>query len=350
MINIFSNQKIRHLNIKNRMVLPPLVTFNFSSDGFVNERKLKHYQAIAKNGIGMIVVEATAIHPNGRLSDDQLGVWDDCFIPGLKSLATTIQAEGVPAILQIHHAGAKTRVTGFDDQVSASNYHNAREMTLAEIKSTIFDFRDAARRAFKAGFSGVEVHGAHGYLLTQFFSNTSNHRKDLYGGPLVNRTRIAKEIIDEIRSVVDDDFIIGMRMGCNENSLFDSQLLAKKFETFGYDYLSVSTGLDQTMIEKPEDFPFHWIVYGGTQIKEVVSIPVIGVYGIRTENDIKQLIEPGLLDFVALGRAQLADYNFVNKLKTGEEILYCLNCKVCQWRFDGDKCPRQKQFKEKTQN
>lgn len=350
MADIFSPKKIRGLVLKNRMVLPPLVTFNFSENNCVNERKIKHYQAIAKNGIGMIIVEATAVHPNGRLCDDQLGIWDDSFMPGLKRLASAIHQEGVPAILQIHHAGAKTRVSGFNDLISASAYNKARAMTSAEIKSTILDFKDAARRANECGFDGVEIHGAHGYLLTQFFSTTSNHREDNYGGSFENRARIAKDIIDEIRLVVDKNFIVGIRMGCNENSLEESCLFAKQFEGFGYDYLNVSSGLDASPIEKPSYFPFHWIVYGGTQIKAIVDIPVIGVYGIKTEKQIKQLIETGLLDFVAIGRAQLADYNFVKKLKTGEPILYCLTCQPCQWRINGDNCPRQKQFRQKTQN
>jgi 2,4-dienoyl-CoA reductase-like NADH-dependent reductase (Old Yellow Enzyme family) len=351
MSKVFSNKMIRNTVISNRVVLPPLVTFHFSENGYVNHRKLNHYQAIAKNGVGMIVVEATAIDPNGRLSDDQLGIWSDDFIPGLTILANTIHQEGVKAVIQVHHAGAKTRVTGFNDLVSASQYRQAREMRLDEIKQTIRNFRDAAIRAYKCGFDGVEIHGAHGYLLTQFFSEKSNHRNDLYGGSFNNRIRIAEEIIQAIRTSVDDeDFFVGIRMGCNENSLDESKRFARSFESFGYDYLSVSSGLDGTPIEKPNDFPFHWIVYGGTQIKKVVSIPVIGVYGIKTEKQVKTLIESNLLDFVAVGRGQLADYNFTSKLKSGEKILYCLDCNPCQWRIDGENCPRQKQFRQKTQN
>jgi 2,4-dienoyl-CoA reductase-like NADH-dependent reductase (Old Yellow Enzyme family) len=348
MADMFSEKKIKNKIVKNRLVLPPLVTFNFSQGGFVNQRKLDHYETIAKNGIGMIVVEATAIHPDGRLSDDQLGIWDDCYIPGLKKLAKIIKHQGALAIIQIHHAGAKTKVTGLEETISASDYKGSRSMTKEEIKSTIEDFKQAAIRALKAGFDGVEVHGAHGYLLTQFFSETSNKRKDDYGGSFINRIRIAKEIYNDINDVVNDDFIIGIRMGCNENSLEESLKFAQSFEKIGYDYLSVSTGLDAREIDKPEDFPYHWIVYGGTQVKEVVQIPVIGVYKIRFEDQIRGLLDDDLLDFVALGRAQLADYKFVEHIKNGEEVLYCIECNPCQWRYDGSKCPRQRQARQKN--
>ncbi len=347
MSEIFSRKKINNTMIKNRLVLPPMVTFNYSEGGYVNERKIDHYQQIAKNGIGLIVVEATAIHPNGRLSDCQLGIWDDSFIPGLKALVEAVHKEDVPLVIQIHHAGVKTRVSGLKEVVSASDYLHARALSVDEVKQIIKDFKDAAVRADKAGFDGVEIHGAHGYLLTQFFSEKSNHRNDLYGGSFENRIRIAKEIYEEIASVTQSDFIIGIRMGCNENSLEESIQFAKTFEQIGYDYLSVSSGLDGTEIDKPEDFPYHWITYGGTVIQKEVDIPVMGVYGIRTEEQIKGLIETDLLDFVALGRAQLADYNFTKHLRNHEEILYCLQCTPCRWREDGSKCPRQRQARQK---
>ena len=347
MADIFSPKTIRHTKIKNRIVLPPLVTFNFSENGFVNQRKLDHYKAIAENGIGMIVVEATAINPKGRLSNDQLGIWDDTFIEGLSQLADTIHMYNCTAIIQIHHAGAKTRYEGAEDIISASAYKGARAMTLEEIKANIEDFKAAALRAEKAGFDGVEIHGAHGYLLTQFFSKTSNQRQDAYGGNLENRLRIAKDIIQAIRPNVNKDFIIGIRMGANENDLDTAIKMATYFESLSYDYLSVSTGLDARPIEKPEDFPYHWIVYGGTVIKKAVHIPVIGVYKLRFKEDIEGLIGPNLLDFVAVGRGQLADYQFTEHIKAGKDLLYCLECQPCQWRYDGMNCPRQRQSRKK---
>ncbi|MDA3931164.1 MAG: NADH:flavin oxidoreductase [Tenericutes bacterium] len=350
MNKVFTSKNINNHEIKNRIILPPMVTFNFSENGYVNDRKIDHYKQIAENGIGMIIVEATAIHPNGRLSDDQLGIWDDKFIPGLKELVDVVHEADCKIVIQIHHAGSKTKVTGLNEIVSASDYKHARALKLDEIKEIINDFKSAGIRAEKAGFDGVEVHGAHGYLLTQFFSEKSNERTDEYGGSFENRIRIAKEIYSVINASTPDNFIIGMRMGCNENSLDESKKFAQTFENLGYDYLSVSTGLDATEIDKPEDFPYHWIVYGGTEIKKVVDIPVIGVYKIKEREQIEYLINNNLLDFVAVGRGQLADYNFTKHLKENGEILYCLECNPCQWRYDGSKCPRQIEVAKKKAN
>ena len=343
---IFSEYQISQTRIKNRLVLPPMVTFNFSEKGFVNDKKINHYRQIAENGIGLIVVEATAINPQGRLSNCQLGIWDDQFIPGFKRLTEVIRQAGSVAVLQIHHAGSKAKFDGANDIVSASDSHQTRGLTETEVYHVIDDFKMAALRAYQAGFDGVEIHGAHGYLLTQFFSMKTNHRKDQFGGSFENRMRIATNVYQEVRKMTSPEFIVGMRMGCNENSIEESIHMAQYFEQLGYDYLSVSSGLDGEPIEKPDDFPYHWITYGGTVIKRNVQIPVIGVYGIRNQEQIEGLLNDDLLDFVAIGKGQLADYQFTKHLKNGSDILYCLECNPCQWRYSGDLCPRQIQAKK----
>lgn len=355
MNKVFTSKKIGNIEIKNRMVLPPMVTFTFSDgNGFVSEKNIDHYAQIAKNGIGLIIVEATAIDPNGRLSTDQLGIWDDKYIEGLSKIADTIHENGAKAFIQIHHAGLKTTKGATDDIVSSSDYEDkrsrARELLEAEIKEIIRLFVKAAERAKAAGFDGVEVHGAHGYLLTQFFSEKVNKRSDKYGGSFKNRNRIAEEIYKCIRYKVGDEFIIGIRMGCNENSLEESIKRAESFETLGYDYLNISTGFDNSPIEEevPEGFPGNFIVYGASRIKENVNIPVMGVNMIKEPSDISSLLNEDLLDFVAIGRGQLADYNFTRHLKDDEPILTCLECKPCKWFSNGDNCPRQIQVKREN--
>ncbi len=355
MSKVFTSKKIGNIEIKNRMVLPPLVCFTFADEGgFVSEKNINHYSQIAKNGIGLIIVEANAVDPNGRLSIEQLGIWDDKYIDGLSKIADTIHENGAKALVQIHHAGLRTTKAATNDIVSSSDYEDkrakARELSESEIKEIIRGFVRAAERAKAAGFDGVEVHGAHGYLLTQFFSERVNKRNDKYGGSFENRNRIAEEIYKCIRYKVGKDFIIGIRMGCNENSLEESIKRAKAFEKLGYDYLNMSTGFDNSPIEEevPEDFPGNFIVYGASRIKENVQIPVIGVNMIKDPNDISRLINEDYLDFVAIGRGQLADYNFTYHLKNNEPILKCLECKPCKWFTNGDNCPRQIQIKEET--
>lgn len=353
MDKVFSNKKIGNLDIKNRIVLPPMVCFSFANEGgFVSEKNIDHYRQIAENGVGLIIVEANAIEPEGRLSIDQLGIWDDKYIDGLSKIADTIHANDAKAFIQLHHAGLKTTKEATNDIVSASDYDdgkaNARKLSEKEIKEIIRSFVRAAERAKAAGFDGVEIHGAHGYLLTQFFSEKVNKRSDKYGGNFKNRNRIAEEIYKCVRYKLGDDFIIGIRMGCNENSLEESIKRAKFFEELGYDYLHVSTGFNNAPIEEevPEDFPGNFIVYGASRVKENVNIPVIGVNRIKKPSDIVQLISKDLLDFVAIGRAQLADYNFTKHLRNGEPIFICLECKPCKWFSNGDECPRQIQVKK----
>lgn len=344
MKKVFQSKKIGNLNIKNSLVLPSMVCFKFGKeDGSVSDKSLEHYRKIGENGIGLIIVEATAVDPRGRLSMDQLGIWNDSHIEGLTNLANTIHNAGAKAFIQLHHAGLKG-VT--EDLVSSSEYEskngNARELTITEIGDIVRAFVSGAVRAKKAGFDGVEIHGAHGYLLTQFFSEKVNKRRDRYGKTFENRNRIAREIYNCVRYKVGEDFIVGIRMGSNENSLEESIKRAKYFEKLGFDYLSVSTGFDNTHIEEDveEGFPGNWIVYGGKRIKENVNIPVIGVNQIKEKEQIKRLIEEEYLDFAAIGRAQLADYNFTKHLKDGEEILTCLGCTPCKWFTNGENCPR----------
>lgn len=352
MDKVFSSKKIGNLEIKNRLVFPPVVCFTFAEEGgFVSEKNINHYRQIAKNGIGLIIVEATAINPNGRLSLDQLGIWDDKYIDGLSKIADTIHENGAKAFIQLHHAGLRTVKEATDDIVSSSDYQDerseARELSDTEIKEIVRDFVRAAERAKAAGFDGVEIHGAHGYLLTQFFSEKVNKRRDKYGGSFKNRNRIAEEIYKCVRYKLGEDFVIGIRIGCNENSLEESIKRAEEFEKLGYDYLNVSTGFDNSKIEEevPDGFPGNFIVYGASRINENVDIPVIGVNKIKEPRDISRLIDEDLLDFLAIARAQLADYNFTRHLKNNEEILTCLECKPCKWFTNGDNCPRQIQVK-----
>lgn len=347
MNKLFTSYKIKDLEIKNRIVLPPMVCFTFAGENnFVAEKNIKHYEAIAKGGAGLIIVEATCVSENGRLAASQLGIWSDKYIEGLSKIADVCHSHGAKVVLQIHHAGLRTPKAVNEDTISSSDYDNgkvtARAMTKEEINHIQEDFINAAVRAEKAGFDGIELHGAHSYLMTQFFSSKVNKRTDEYGGVLENRLRFTAEICAEIKQKVSDSFIVGIRMGCNENGLKESIEIAKNFQTMGMDYLHVSTGFDNTPIEAeiPENFPKNWIVYGAAKIKEEVTIPAIAVNSIKTAEQAHYLIENNLVDFVAIGRAQLADYNFTNHIEQGEPIIKCLGCKPCKWFTNGDYCPR----------
>lgn len=344
---LFTPHKIKKVELKNRVVLPPMVCFTFAdANGFVSEKNINHYKAIAKGGAGLIIVEATCINKNGRLSPEQLGIWSDDYIEGLSKIVQACHKHGAKVFIQLHHAGLRVSKAINEDTITSSDYDDgkisAREMTKEEIQTIKEDFINGAVRAEKAGFDGIEFHGAHSYLFTQFFSEKVNKRTDEYGGSLENRLRFVKEVLEGVKQKVNEDFVVGIRMGSNENDLETSIEMAKRFEAMGMDYLHVSTGFDNTKInvEIPDSFPCNWIVYGGTIIKEHVSIPVIGVNSIKTPEQAQYLIQNNLLDLVAIGRAHLADYDFTNHVEEGVPIIECLGCRPCKWFTNGDNCPR----------
>jgi 2,4-dienoyl-CoA reductase-like NADH-dependent reductase (Old Yellow Enzyme family) len=347
MSNLYGHREFGKLKLKNPFVLPSMVAFGFADDnGYVSERNLEHYDRISKNGAGLVIVEATCINPDGRLSVDQLAIWDDSYIEGLAKLSSVIHKNGATALIQLHHAGLRAKSDVTETPLTSSDFEQkgrvSKGMTKDQVERTIQEFAQAARRAQIAGFDGVEIHGAHGYLLTQFFSKKVNTRTDEYGGSFENRNRIAKRIHDEIRAVTDENFILGIRMGSNDDTIEESIERAKYLEETGYDYLHVSTGFDNTQIEAeiPDEFPCNWIVYGGTLIKEKVGIPVIGVNKILTKDQVDYLLENRLLDLVAIGRGQLADHDFLEHMIGDGEIVTCLECRPCKWFTDGTRCPR----------
>lgn len=303
-INIFSNYKIKNIEIKNRIILPPMVRFSMiGKDGFVTEKLLQWYEDIAKNGVGLIIVEAAAVEESGKLRENQIGIWDDIFIEGLKKISSLCHKYSVPCLIQIHHAGFREKI----NEVS--------EKKLDEILKM---FEEAFIRAKKSNFDGIEIHGAHGYLISQLNSKKLNKRKDKYG----DRLYFSRKLIENTKYLFDDNFILSYRMGGNEPELEDGIENAKKLEEMGIDILHVSSGIASDEYKRkikiknfPTDFPLEWIVYMGTLIKKYVKIPVIGVCGIKKEEEASWLIENKLLDFVAVGRAMIYNRDWIKKAK-----------------------------------
>lgn len=346
MPQLFSSLQLKNTEIKNRVVMPPMVCFGWANDdGYTTEQHLQHYEARAKGGTGLIVLEAHCVAKSGRLANSQLGIWSDDHIEGLRKLAQVCHRHGAVVIVQIHHAGLQTAPGIVETAIGPSEKiavnRKTAAMTLEKIYTLQQAFIDAAIRAEKAGLDGIELHGAHGYLIDQFMSPITNQRTDLYGGELINRARFAKEIICGIRKATQDSFILGYRMGGNEPGLEEGIQIARLLEAAEVDLLHVSAGIGSNNLPTvPENFPYNWIVYCGTEIKKQVNIPVIVVNDIRTPERAAYLIEQGLADFVAIGRGLLVDPAWAQKAQQREQITSCLNCKKCRWFDDGSKCPQ----------
>jgi len=345
MPDLFSTYKLKDKTIKNRLVFPPCVCFNYADDdGFISERNIAHYAAIAKGGIGLIVVEATAVNKNGRLHQKQLGIWDDAHIDGMVKITDKIHAGGAVALLQIHHAGMKAHPEAAEPEkiFTASDYDIGegkivRAATALEIEQVISDFKDAAVRAHKAGFDGVEIHGAHDYLLSQFLSSDVNKRDDEYGK---NRLLLHLKIVEEIKSNLPDNFIVALRLGANDDNMNEGIAYAKALESAGVDLLNISSGHSKKQPEDMENFgEYHWVCQLGMNIYKHVNIPTICVFGIRAPEKADEIIKNNLCDFAAVAKGLLSDPNWINKYSKGEKIVPCAGCKRCLYYTDGAGCP-----------
>jgi len=323
-----------------------MVCLGWSDDaGIVTERHIAHYRRRAAGGCGLIIIEAHAVCERGRLDHSQLGLWSDGHVAGLAKIVRACHQHGACVLVQIHHAGYETPKTIASPALAPSEYRDgakhARAMTIAEIQQTQEAFIAAARRAKEAGCDGVELHGAHGFLINQFMSPLSNGRDDRYGGDLSDRTTLVREIIDRLKEeVVDDDFVLGCRMGGNEPGLKEGIEIARILEKAGVELLHISSGIsEEGHPQAPSYFPYHWIVYLGTEIKKHVEIPVISVFRIRTPQEAEWLVS-NAVDLVAIGRGQLVEPDWVKKARSGDELIHCLDCDPsCHWFDDSSQCP-----------
>jgi len=347
---LFSGFPLKGYRVKNRIVFPPMVCFGFSDDhGLVGPKNLEHYRLRAESGAGIIITEATAVHKDGRAAPSQLGVWGDEHITGLSGITEVVKKHEAVSILQLHHAGLVTPAAVSPVQFCPSadtDKPTSRELTAAEIGVITDAFIRGAERAREAGFHGVELHGAHGYLLNQFANPSWNKRTDEYGGSFENRMRFATDIINGIREHCGSDFILGYRLGANTPALEDGIKTAVYLESIGLDYLHVSHGGNlQNLPRPPKGFDFNWIVFSGVSVREHVHIPVLVVNEIKTPERAEYLIENRMADFVSLGRPQLADPFWVMHVQKGEAINACLSCKPrCRWYESNELCPARKRL------
>ena len=313
---------VKGLPFENRLVLPPMQTSLATSQGEVTENLINYYVQ-RSTGPGLIIVEHSYITIQGRVSDKQLGIYDDSLIQGLETLSSQVHRTETPIVIQINHAGQKTsaEVTGFQP-VAPSPTRSARELTVDELAILVDQYVAATERAIKAGFDGVEVHGAHGFLLNQFYSPLTNHRKDSYGGSLENQMRLPLEIVRKVRQILGNRLLL-YRLGAvdresNGIQIDDSQLFARKLVDAGVDIIDVSGGLCGS--RPPQlDTTQGFFIPQAHAIKRSVDIPVIGVGGIRDPEYANRLLREDTIDLVAVGRPMLNDANwathFLNKLR-----------------------------------
>jgi len=350
---------IKQLSIRNRLVLPPITTNYGSSEGLVTQDILHFYETRSKD-VGITIVEATSVQESGRIVPCSLGLWNDSQIPGMTKLVETIQQQGALAVIQLNHAGprcppSKDKKQGFSPSgVAFRPDVNPVIMTTKDIEQLINDFSKAAIRASKAGFDGVEIHGAHLYLLSQFLSPLTNKREDRYGGDAEGRATLALEIVKSVRKNLGPAYPIFFRINAEERikggqTLEDALIIGRLLADEGVDVLDITLIAHGSWKEVdnnlkvtrkkilmgssalPKDHPSGSNVALTAAFKEKIGLPVIAVGKFGIGRAAVNAVENEKIDLVAVGRQMICDPLSAQKMLDGndDDIIACDECLKC---------------------
>ena len=333
---LFQPGRIGTLELKNRLVMPAMNSHYADEEHHFTEQALNYYGERALGGFGLLITEFLCVSEEGLAYPMQAAIYDDRFIPSLSRLTERIHQNGGKIFAQLHHGGrmqgkgsTSLPAVGASAIPDASNMIPVHQLGTEEIPGVVQKFLDAALRAQKSGFDGVEIHGAHGYLLAQFLSAGVNKRTDCYGGSITNRARIVCEIIRGIKAACGQDFPVSVRTSGDEgykggNTIEVAAAQCRLFEEAGADAVHVSHGIAIHSYFSESGFNLKYV----RRVKEVVSIPVIGVGRLNDPALIASALESGDLDFAALGRESVCDPHLPEKIREGrlDEILTCTGC------------------------
>jgi 2,4-dienoyl-CoA reductase (NADPH2) len=349
---LFQEGTIGNLALKNRLIQAPMHSRFATEFGEVNDRLIAYLVERAKGGVGMIILENTAVDwEYGRAAGNPVRIDDDVFVTGLHDLVHEIHAEGVKIATQLHHAGRQnmsSNIVGGKAPLAPSPVQSLvggdppKEMTVEEIEIAIDQFRQGARRTQQAGFDMVEIHGSHGYLLTQFLGPATNLRTDEWGGSFENRARFPLEVVKAVREAVGPDFPVSFRLSLEERTeggLTREEGLAFCALIEPYvDLLNITAGIYESMewiftmqgVEPGSLLPL------ARAVKDTVDVPVAAIsrMGWMLE-DAAESVDRGEIDFVVMGRTQLADPYLVKKMHRGQSKLVrrCIACNECVGGF-----------------
>ncbi|MEY9989378.1 2,4-dienoyl-CoA reductase-like NADH-dependent reductase (Old Yellow Enzyme family) [Streptomyces sp. V4I8] len=329
---LFETYTLRDVTIPNRVWMPPMCQYSAAPEGLdagvPNDWHFAHYAARAAGGTGLIIVEATGVSPEGRISPYDLGIWNDTQVEAFRRITRFLVSQGTVPAIQLAHAGRKASTdqpwrggapVGPDahgwqpvapSAVAFADGHPVpSELTVAEIQQIVGQFADAARRALAAGFEIAEIHGAHGYLINEFLSPYSNHRADEYGGSYENRTRFALQVVDAVREVWPDDKPLFFRISATDWleedgwTADDTVRFAADLKTHGIDLLDVSTGGNAAGARIPVG-PGYQVPFAA-RVKAETALPVAAVGLITDAEQAEKIIANGEADAVLLGRELL---------------------------------------------
>jgi len=338
-MEIFKSVSIGAMSVKNRLVMAPLLTNLSEIDGSVTEALKEHYRKRAEGGVGLIITEGSCVDPVHRMSRNNLGIYEDRFIPGLRELTDQIHSWKCKIVMQLVHAMGMVDLKVVGTKPS--------QLTLRDIELITENFARSAVRAFDAGFDGVEFHMAHWYTVADFLSLSGNDRNDRYGRQSIEtRTRLAVDILNRTRERVGDEFPLICRISGDEyliggNTLKQAVEIAEILVNGGADAVHVSagnriedgglTGFSSRRGHPDKDMPDAVNIHLAEGVRKRINVPVIGVGKIGKPEVAEEVIIERKSDLVALGRALVADAQFPTKAQAGEwdKINYCEYCNKC---------------------
>lgn len=345
---IWTPIRVGTVTVKNRLVMAS-TTSALGQEGVVSDRNLAYYARRARGGVGMIVTEALHVHPGSNIGYNNLQVHSDAHVPGLARLARAIRDGGAVAVAQIVHVGRQWHsLNSRRAPVSPSPIpsfpvflEHPHELTAEEIGELVEAFGAAARRVRAAGFDGVEIHGAHGFLIQQFVSPWSNKRTDAYGGSLANRLRFVREVMAAVRREVGADFVVGLKWSAEEGvpggiTLDQTLEIVPALERAGrLDYILVSMGGfgNIEFIHPTTHYELSPFVHCAAAVKGVATVPVIAVGKIKFA--LEEVLREGKADLVAMARPLICDPDLPVKIREErqEDIRSCLSCNECHGRI-----------------
>lgn len=307
----FQPYEIKNLKMKNRIVMPPMCMYQATLQGMPTNFHTTHYVTRAIGGVGLIIQEATAVSPEGRITDHDLGIWNQQQAQALKTIVDQVHESGSLMGVQLAHAGRKCTIES--EQIIApsaiafdESYSTPKQMSKQDIEQVIQAFADGAKRANEIGYDTIEIHAAHGYLLHEFLSPLSNHRVDEYGGSDENRVRLLKEVLEAIHQVWPKDKAIIVRVSASDYTEggIDVKMMSDLLRPIRhlFDILHVSSG--GNVHAKIDLYPGYQIEFA-RQLKDQLEMPVIGVGLIEQVDMVEELLRHQRVDMIALGRVLL---------------------------------------------
>jgi 2,4-dienoyl-CoA reductase-like NADH-dependent reductase (Old Yellow Enzyme family) len=335
-IDLFAPFKIGGLEIRNRFMRSATYDGTADETGAVTERSLDLYRRLGKGHIGLVVTGHAYISRSGQAGAGQYGIYSDDLVPGLRRLTAAIHEGGGKVAVQIAHAGINSNflenqgIPTLAVSATTETHRHHREMTEQDIMGIIGEFKAAARRAVDSGFDALQLHGAHGYLMSQFLSPLTNYRKDRWGGSSGNRLRFQHEVVKTVRAALPEGFPLLIKFGVRDDQegglpIEEGLEAARQMVADGVNGIEVSGGIGMTSVAKGEAY----FRDRAAAVKRAVGVPVMAVAGIRTIATAQAIVDSGDADVVSMSRPFIREPDLIERWERDSKEAKCVSCSRC---------------------